>query len=68
MIIRRRPRKKQRTANRVLIVLGVFLLAFVAAMIVTYWVKGGVPDTLIQYTLGPEGWRYWCWRGSKFLR
>lgn len=24
-------------------------------MIITYWVKGGVPDTLIQYTLGAGG-------------
>jgi len=51
----RLPKREKRTANRVLIVLGVFLLAFVAAMIVTYWVKGGVPDTLIQYTLGAGG-------------
>lgn len=49
------PRRKKRTANRVLIVLGVFLLAFITVMIVTYWVKGGVPDTLIQYTLGAGG-------------
>ena len=24
-------------------------------MIVTFWVKGAVPDTLIQYTLGAGG-------------
>lgn len=47
--------RKRRTANRVLIVLGLFLLAFIAAMIVTFWVKGSVPDTLIQYTLGAGG-------------
>lgn len=51
----RRPRRKKRTANRVLIVLGVFLLGFIATMIVTFWVKGAVPDTLIQYTLGAGG-------------
>jgi len=49
------PHRKKRTANRVLIVLGLFLLAFITVMIVTYWVKGGVPDTLIQYTLGAGG-------------
>lgn len=49
------PNRKKRTANRVLVILGLFLLAFIAAMIVTYWVKGAVPDTLIQYTLGAGG-------------
>lgn len=52
---RRRPRRKKHTSNRVLILLGLFLTAFIIAMTVTYWVKGGVPDTLIQYTLGAGG-------------
>lgn len=51
----RRSRRKKRTANRVLALLGLFLLAFIVTMIVTYWVKGAVPDTLIQYTLGAGG-------------
>lgn len=46
---------KMKTSDRVLILLGLFLLAFIVAMIVTYWVTGGVPDTLIQYTLGAGG-------------
>lgn len=45
----------KKTSNRVLVLLGLFLLAFIVAMIVTYWVKGAVPDTLIQYTLGAGG-------------
>lgn len=45
----------KKTSNTVLIVLGLFLLAFIVAMIVTYWVNGAVPDTLIQYTLGAGG-------------
>lgn len=36
----------------VLLALGLFLLAFVAAMVVMFWVKGSVPDTLIQCVLG----------------
>lgn len=52
---RRARRKKGGTSNRVLVILGLFLLGFVAAMTVTYWVKGGVPDSLIQYTLGAGG-------------
>ena len=44
-----------KTSNRVLALMGVVLLLFIAAMVVTYWVKGGVPDTLIQYTLGAGG-------------
>lgn len=51
----RRKRKQKKTSNRVLVLLGLFLLAFIVAMIVTYWVKGAVPDTLIQYTLGAGG-------------
>lgn len=47
--------KKKKTSNVVLLVLGVFLLAFITTMIVTFWVKGAVPDTLIQYTLGAGG-------------
>lgn len=43
------------TSDRVLVLLGVFLLGFIAAMTVTYWVKNGVPDTLIQCTLGTGG-------------
>ena len=48
-------RSKRKTSNAVLLVLGLFLLAFIVAMIVTFWVKGSVPDTLIQYTLGAGG-------------
>ena len=40
-----------KTTNRVLLILGVFLLAFILCMIVTFWVKGAVPDTLIQCVL-----------------
>ena len=44
-----------KTSNLVLLVLGLFLVAFIAAMIVIFCVKGAVPDTLIQYTLGAGG-------------
>lgn len=47
--------KERKTSNVVLTILGVFLLAFIVAMIVTFWVKGSVPDTLIQYTMGAGG-------------
>lgn len=43
------------TANKVLLVLGGFVAVFIIAMIVTFWVKDSVPDTLIQYTLGAGG-------------
>lgn len=48
-------RKKLKTSNTVLIVLGVFLLAFIITMIVIFCVKGSTPDTLIQYVLGAGG-------------
>ena len=43
------------TSNRVLIILGAFLLVFIACMIVTFGRFQTVPDTLIQYTLGAGG-------------
>lgn len=48
-------RKASRTSNRVLLWLGLCLVSFIVTMIVTFWVKGAVPDTLIQYTLGAGG-------------
>lgn len=44
-----------KTSNLILAVLGGFLLAFIIAMIAIFCVKGAVPDTLIQYTLGAGG-------------
>jgi len=47
--------KKIKTRNLVLIVLGIFIASFIIAMTVIFCVKGSVPDTLIQYTLGAGG-------------
>ena len=44
-----------KTSNVVLVLLGVSAAAFIAAMTVIFCVKGAVPDTLIQYTLGAGG-------------
>ncbi len=44
-----------KTSNRVLLVMGLFALAFIIAMTAIFCVKGSVPDTLIQYTLGAGG-------------
>ena len=44
-----------KTSNRILLVMGLFALAFIVAMTVIFCVKGAVPDTLIQYTLGAGG-------------
>lgn len=41
-----------KTSTIILAVMGLFLLTFIAAMTVIFCVKGAVPDTLIQYTLG----------------
>ena len=43
------------TSNRVLVILGLFALAFITAMTVIFCLRGVVPDTLIQYTLGAGG-------------
>lgn len=44
-----------KTSNVILGLMGLFLLAFIVAMTVIFCVKGSVPDTLIQYTLGAGG-------------
>jgi hypothetical protein len=42
-------------SNKILLLLGCFLLAFILAMIVIFCVKGSIPDTLVQYVLGAGG-------------
>lgn len=44
-----------KTSNRILLAMGLFALAFITAMTAIFCVKGAVPDTLIQYTLGAGG-------------
>lgn len=46
----------KKTSNIVLLSLGAFLLAFVVVMIVTFWVKDSVPDTLIEKVLDVGSW------------
>lgn len=43
------------TANWILALIGVFIVIFIVAMIVTYWRFQTIPDTLVQYTLGAGG-------------
>lgn len=50
-----RRRRRRKTSNVILLAMGLFALAFIVAMIVIFCVKGSVPDTLIQYTLGAGG-------------
>ena len=44
-----------RTSDRVLLALGIFFVAFIGAMTVTFWRFGAVPDSLVQCTLGAGG-------------
>ena len=44
-----------KTSNVILLALGGFALTFITAMTVVFCVRGAVPDTLIQYTLGAGG-------------
>jgi uncharacterized membrane protein len=48
-------KRKPKVSNIALLFLAVSIPAFIVAMIVTFWVHGSVPDTLIQYTLGAGG-------------
>lgn len=45
----------KKTSDLILAMIGLFAFIFIIVMIVTFWVKGAVPDTLIQYTLGAGG-------------
>ena len=51
----RRQQSPMKTSNLILLALGVFALGFIVAMTVIFCVKGAVPDTLFQYTLGAGG-------------
>ena len=44
-----------KTSSKILLAMGLFLLAFIVSMTAIFCVKGAVPDTLIQYTLGAGG-------------
>ena len=48
-------KKKRKTSNVVLLILGLFMFTFIVTMIVIFCVKDSVPDTLIQYVLGAGG-------------
>ena len=45
-------KKKDNFMNKVLIFMAVFLLLFTVTMIVTFWAKLSVPDTLIVSVFG----------------
>jgi hypothetical protein len=44
-----------KTSNVILVIIGIFTALFIVAMTVIFCIKGAVPDTLIQYTLGAGG-------------
>lgn len=48
-------RRRRKTSNVILLALGLFAFGFITAMSVIFCIKGAVPDTLIQYTLGGGG-------------
>lgn len=62
---RRAERKEMKTSNIILLALGGFALAFITAMTIVFCVKGAVPDTLIQYTLGAGGLEAFLLAGIK---
>ena len=65
---KRRRKKKFDTSLKVIIVMGVFAAVFIVVMIVTFWAKGAVPDTLIQYTLGAGGVEAFLLAGIKISK
>ena len=65
---RRRRKKKLDTSLKVIIVMGVFAALFIITMVITFWVKDAVPDTLIQYTLGAGGVEAFLLAGIKISK
>lgn len=47
--------KTLNTSTAILLAIGVFMVLFIITMIIIFCIKGAVPDTLIQYTLGAGG-------------
>ena len=66
--MKRRRRKKLDTSLTVIIVMGAFAALFIITMVITFWVKGAVPDTLIQYTLGAGGVEAFLLAGIKISK
>ena len=52
-----------KTRNKILLAVGLFMAMFIIAMTVIFCVKGSVPDTLIQMTLGAGGVEAWLLKG-----
>lgn len=65
---KRRAKKKRKTSNVVLVLLGIFALTFIISMEVIFIIKGSVPDTLIQYTLGAGGLEVLLLAGIKIAK
>ena len=63
-----KKKKKRKTSNIVLLVLGLFIMAFIVSMEVIFCVTGSVPDTLIQYTLGAGGLEVLVMAGIKISK
>ncbi len=51
----RQKKKPLGTIDRILIILGGFMALFTLAMIVTFYIKDAVPDTLITCVMGCSG-------------
>ena len=53
-LIKRNEKDKPKKKKMDVIVMGIFIywVAFVIVSFITFWIKGSVPDTLIQYGLG----------------
>ena len=44
----KKKKEKMRFSKKIIILMFTTMLSFTALMIITYWVKGGVPDSLIE--------------------
>lgn len=53
-LIKRNEKDKSKKKKMDVIVMGIFIywVSFVIVSFITFWIKGSVPDTLIQYGLG----------------
>ena len=45
-------KKNGKTSDKVLLFMGISLIVFIIVMVITFWVKFSVPDSLIQGVFG----------------
>lgn len=60
MTKKRRPRKKKKFLDQLIVMLWEWLAIFVLLMIITFWVKDSIPETLVERVMTIVGGEFLC--------